>query len=88
VRPPAAKAIKLVFAGKIVFLLSQHPVLADKPSLAPADVAAPCPCLLRRALGCSHADSGESSFEHSFRSLRTTDVLPSGVGQHVFSRYR
>jgi hypothetical protein len=29
------------------------------------------PALLKRAVGYSHPDSGESSFEHSFRSLPT-----------------
>ena len=41
---------------------------------------------LRQAVGAR--GRGESSFELSFSYCAPTDVLPSGVGQHVFSRYQ
>ena len=75
--------------GKIVFLLSRHPVFADESGLVPrqmllALVSDP----LRWSVGDPHADRGEASLELSFRAGAPTDVLPCGVGQHVFGRHR
>src|SRR5262245_16319541 len=43
---------------------------------------------LRWPVGDPHADSSKTSFEFSFRSDAPTDVLPSGIGQHVYSCHR
>jgi hypothetical protein len=43
---------------------------------------------LRWPVGDPDADSSKTTFELSFRSGAPTDVLPCGVGQHVFSRHR
>src|SRR6266567_3579179 len=36
----------------------------------------------------AHTDGGETSLELSLRASAPTDVLPCGVGQHVFGRHR
>src|SRR6201990_1247874 len=43
---------------------------------------------LRRSVGNAHTDRGEARFELSFRASTPSDVLPLGIGQHVFSRDR
>ena len=43
---------------------------------------------LRWSVCYAHTDSGETSLELSFRAGAPTDVLPCGVGQHVFGRHR
>src|SRR5436309_5034630 len=43
---------------------------------------------LRRSVGRTHTDSSKTSFELSFRASTPSDVLPLGIGQHVFGRYR
>ena len=53
--------------GEIAFLLSRHPVLADKPNLVPWQMLLTrVPDRLRGAI-CD-SDSGKTSFELSFRS--------------------
>ena len=75
--------------GEIVFLLSRHPVFADEPSLVPGQMLLTLvPDPLRWSVGHSHTDSGETSLELSFRAGTPTDVLPCGIGQHVFGRHR
>src|SRR6266849_6718175 len=75
--------------GEIVFLLSRHPVFADEPSLVPWQMLLTLvPDPLRWSVGYPHADSGETSLELSFRAGAPTDVLPYGIGQHVFGRHR
>ena len=55
--------------GEIVFLLSRHPVFADKPSLVPRQMLLTLvPDPLRRSVGDPQADSGETSLELSFRT--------------------
>ena len=75
--------------GEIVFLLSRHPVFADEPGLLPGQMLL---ALVPDSLWCSvcyaHTDGGETSLELSFRTGAPTDVLPCGVGQHVFGRHR
>src|SRR5215471_11105334 len=43
---------------------------------------------LRRPIGDPHANSSKASLELSFRTGAPTDGVPSGMGQHVFRRYR
>src|SRR5215510_12832753 len=43
---------------------------------------------LRWSVGDPHADSSKTSLELSFRSGAPSDVPPSAIGQHVFSRHR
>src|SRR5262245_54175528 len=43
---------------------------------------------LRRSVGRTHTDSSKTSSELSFRASTPSDVLPLGIGQHVFGRYR
>ena len=75
--------------GEIVFLLSRHPVFADEPSLVPGQMLlALVPDPLWWSVGDPHADSSKTSLELSFRPGAPTDGAPSGVGQHVFGRYR
>lgn len=75
--------------GEIVFLLSRHPVFADEPGLLPGQMLlALVPDSLWGSVCYAHTDSGKTSLELSFRTGAPTDVLPCGVGQHVFGRYR
>src|SRR5438445_2822639 len=75
--------------GKIVFLLSRHPVLANQPSLVAGQMLLTLvPDPLRRSVGNPHADRSKTSLELSFRASAPTDGAPFGVGQHVFGRYR
>src|SRR6266498_349331 len=75
--------------GEIIFLLSRHPVFADKPSLVPRQMLlALVPDPLRWSVGDPHADRSKTRLELSFRAGAPTDGAPLGVGQHVFSRYR
>ena len=75
--------------GKIVFLLSRHPVFANQPSLVAGQMLLTLvPDPLRRSVGNPHADRSKTSLELSFRAGAPTDGAPFGVGQHVFSRYR
>src|SRR5260370_38277743 len=43
---------------------------------------------LRWSVGDPHADSSKTSLELSFRSGAPSDVPPSGICQHLFSRHR
>src|SRR5262249_9034918 len=43
---------------------------------------------LRRSVGRTHTDSSKTSSELSFRASTPSDVLPLGIGQHVFGWYR
>src|SRR6185369_11724350 len=43
---------------------------------------------LRWSVSDPHADCSKTSLELSFRAGAPTDGAPSGIGQHVFSRYR
>src|SRR5260221_8621185 len=43
---------------------------------------------LRWPVGDPHADSSKTSLELSFRSGAPSDVPPSGICQHLFSRHR
>ena len=43
---------------------------------------------LRWSVGDPHADSSKTSLELSFRSGAPSNVPPSGICQHVFSRHR
>src|SRR5438477_2880723 len=43
---------------------------------------------LRWSVGGTHADSGKTSFELSFRASTPSDALPPGISQHSFGRYR
>ena len=75
--------------GEIVFLLSRQPVFADEPSLVAGQMLLTLvPDPLRWSVGDPHADSSKTSLELSLRAGAPTDVLPSGIGQHVFGRYR
>src|SRR5436309_9718693 len=75
--------------GEIVFLLSRHPVFADEPCLLPGQMLLTLvPDPLWWSVGDPHADRSKTSLELSFRSGPPTDVLPCGIGQHVFSRHR
>ena len=75
--------------GEIVFLLSRHPMFADEPSLIPGQMLLTLvPDPLRWSVGDPHADNSKMSLELSFLSSAPTDVLPCGIGQHVFGRYR
>src|SRR5262245_13652755 len=70
--------------GEIVFLPSRHPVFANEPSLIPWQMLVNhIPDPLRGSVGDPHADRSKTSLELSFRSGAPTDVLPSGIGQHV-----
>ena len=74
---------------EIVFLLSRHPVFADKPSLVPGQMLlALVPDPLWWSVGDPYLDSGETSLELSFRAGAPTDGAPFGVGQHILGRYR
>jgi len=75
--------------GEIVFLLSGHPVFADEPGLLPGQMLlALVPDSLWWSVCYAHTDGGKTSLELSFRAGAPTDGAPSGIGQHVFSRYR
>src|SRR5262249_10515305 len=75
--------------GEIVFLLSRHPMFADEPGLLPGQMLlALVPDSLWWSVCYTHRDSGETSRELSFRAGAPTDVLPCGIGQHVFGRHR
>src|SRR6516162_7666275 len=75
--------------GEIVFLLPRRSVFADEPSLVPWRMLVTLvPDALRWSVGYPHADSSEAGLELSFRAGAPTDVLPLGVGQHVFGRLR
>ena len=75
--------------GEIVFLLSRHPVFADEPGLLPGQMLlALVPDSLWWSVCYAHTDGGKTSLELSFRTGAPTDVLPCGIGQHVFSRHR
>src|SRR5262249_29433961 len=75
--------------GEIVFLLSRHPMFADEPSLVPWQMLLTLvPDPLWWSVGDPHANSSKTSLELSFGSGAPTDVLPSGVGQHVFGCHR
>src|ERR1700724_1368537 len=75
--------------GEIVFLLSRHPVFADKPSLFSGQMLlALVPDPLRWSVGDPHADRSEPSLELSLRAGAPADGAPFGIGQHVFGRYR
>jgi len=75
--------------GEIVFLLSRHPVFADEPGLlAWQMLLALVPNSLWWSIRYAHTDGGETSLELSLRASAPTDVLPCGVGQHVFGRHR
>src|SRR5262249_12433387 len=75
--------------GEIVFLLSRHPVFADEPGLlAWQMLLALVPNSLWWSIRYAHTDGGETSLELSLRASAPTDVLPCGVGQHVFVRHR
>src|SRR4051812_43659258 len=43
---------------------------------------------LWRSVGRTHTNSSKTSFKLSFRASTPSDVLPPGIGQHVFGRYR
>src|SRR5216117_2136912 len=43
---------------------------------------------LRGAVGDPHANSGKTCFQLSLGPVSPTHVLPLGIGQHVFGRYR
>src|SRR5213078_2363008 len=43
---------------------------------------------LRWSVGGTHADSGKTRFELSFRANTPSDALPPGISQHSFGRYR
>src|SRR5258705_4322693 len=75
--------------GEIVFLLSRRALFADEPGLVPRQmlltfVRNP----LWRSVGRAHPDSSEASFELSLRASSPADVLPPGIGEHVFGRHR
>src|SRR5262245_18901911 len=75
--------------SEVVFRLSRHPVFADEPSLIPWQMLLTLvPDPLRWSVGDPHADSSKTSLELSFRSGAPSDVPPSAIGQHVFSRHR
>ena len=75
--------------GEIVFLFSRRPVFADKPGLVARQMLLTLvPDPLPWPVGDPHADSGETGLELSFRAGAPADVLPWGVGQHVFGRLR
>ena len=75
--------------GEIVFLLSRHPVFADEPSRVPGQMLlALVPDSLWWSVCYAHTDGSKTSLELSFRTGAPTDVLPCGVDQHVFGRYR
>ena len=75
--------------GEIVFLLSRHPVFADEPSLLPWQMLlALVPDPLWRSVCYAHTDGSETRLELSFGAGAPTDVLPCGVSEHVFGRYR
>ena len=75
--------------GEIVFLLSRHLVFADEPSLVPGQMLLTLvPDPLRWSVGDPHADRSTTSLVLSLRASAPTDVLPCGVGQHVFGRHR
>src|SRR5262245_45162114 len=57
--------------GKIVFLLSRHPVFADEPSLLARQMLLPFVSdPLRRPIGNPHADRSKTSLELSFVPMR------------------
>src|SRR5262249_17741891 len=61
----------------------------DEPSLIPWQMLLTLvPDPLRWSVGAPHADSSKTSLELSFRSGAPSDVPPSAIGQHVFSRHR
>src|SRR5262249_19600568 len=79
----------LMQVSEVVFRLSRHPVFADEPSLIPWQMLLTLvPDPLRWSVGDPHADSSKTSLELSFRSGAPSDVPPSAIGQHVFSRHR
>src|SRR6266481_6751782 len=67
----------------------RSPVFADEPSLIPWQMLLTLvPDPLRWSVGDPHADSSKTSLELSFRSGAPSDVPPSGICQHLFSRHR
>jgi len=75
--------------GEIVFLLSRRALFADEPGLVPRQMLLTfVPNPLWRSVGRAHPDSSEASFELSLRASSPADVLPPGIGEHVFGRHR
>ena len=67
----------------------RHPVFADEPGLLPGQMLlALVPDSLWWSVGRAHTHSRKAGLELSFRTGAPSDVLPCGVGQHVFGRYR
>src|SRR5271163_595986 len=75
--------------GKIVFLLSRCPKLADEPGLVSWKMLLTfVPYPLRRSVGRTHTDCRKPGFQPSFCPAAPTHSSPLGCGQHVFGRYR
>ncbi len=74
--------------GKIIFLLSRHPVLADKPGLVARHVLLThVPDPLRRPVGSTHTDRGKAGFQPALGPVSPAHSLPLGISQHVFGRH-
>ncbi len=85
----AAQVARRGQVGEIVLFLPRHPVFADEPSLVAGQMLLTLVAdQLWRAVGYPHANRSKTSLELSFRTGAPTDGAPSGVGQHVFGRYR
>jgi hypothetical protein len=72
-----------------MFLLSRHPVFTMSQASFPWQMLLTLvPDPLRWSVDDPHADSSKTSLELSFSFRCSTDVLPSGIGQHVFGGHR
>ena len=75
--------------GEIEFLLSRHPVFADEPGLVPRQMLLTLvPDPLRWSVGRAHTHSRKAGFELSLRAGAPADVLPPGIGEHIFGCHR
>jgi hypothetical protein len=75
--------------GKIVFLLSRHPMFANEPgSIAWKVLLTLVPYPLRRSIGCTHPDGGKAGFQSTLRPVSPAHRLPVGIGKDVFGRHR
>ncbi len=75
--------------GEIIFFLSRRTMLADEPKLVPGEMLLTLvPDPLWGSVGDPRADRSKTSLELSLRAGTPTDGAPSGMGQHVFGRYR
>src|SRR5262249_11149293 len=75
--------------GEIGFFFSCRAGFADEPGLVPPQMLLNLfPGPLRGSVGPTHTGTNHTNSERSFRASTPSDVLPLGIGQHVFGWYR